>query len=58
MKNPMGEKIPWEKKSYRIIFPIGIKNPTSIFDLGIFPPFGPFGRNFPTHCLGETHLKQ
>jgi hypothetical protein len=19
----------------------------------MFPPFGPFGRNFPTHCLGE-----
>jgi hypothetical protein len=25
-----------------------------MFDLGMFPPFGPFGRNSPTHCLGET----
>jgi hypothetical protein len=25
-----------------------------MFDLGMFPPLGPFGRNFPTHCLGET----
>jgi hypothetical protein len=25
-----------------------------MFDLGMFPPFGSFGRNSPTHCLGET----
>jgi hypothetical protein len=25
-----------------------------MFDLGMFSPFGSFGRNFPTHCLGET----
>jgi hypothetical protein len=42
------------EKAYRIIFPIGRKHPTSMFDLGMFPPFGPFGRNFPTQCLGET----
>jgi hypothetical protein len=27
----------------------------SILELGIFPPFV---RNFPIHCLRETHLKQ
>jgi hypothetical protein len=39
------------KQFYRIIFPIGRKNLTGIFDLGMFPPFGPFGRNSPTHCF-------
>jgi hypothetical protein len=36
MKNPTG------KKSYRVIFPIGRKDPTRIFDWGMFNPFGPF----------------
>jgi hypothetical protein len=44
-------KIINEKKSYRIIFPIGRKNPTRIFDWGMFNPSGPFGRNSPTHCF-------
>jgi hypothetical protein len=47
MKNSTGEN--------RIIFPIGRKKIT--FDLGMFPPFGPFERNFPTYCLGETPVE-
>jgi hypothetical protein len=45
MKNPTGEKIPEDYFFHRE------KNPTSILDLGIFPPFV---RNFPIHCLRET----
>jgi hypothetical protein len=26
--------------------------------LGMFPPFGPFWRNFPTRCLRETPFKR
>jgi hypothetical protein len=48
MKNPTGEKILWDYFSHRE------KNPTRIFHFGMFPPFGPFWRNFPTHCLRET----
>jgi hypothetical protein len=45
MKNPTGEKI------LQDYFSIGRKNPTRIFDWGMFNPFGPFGRNSPTHCF-------
>jgi hypothetical protein len=48
MKNPMGEKTLQDYFSHRK------KNPTSIFDLGMFPPFGPFWRIFSTHCLRKT----
>jgi hypothetical protein len=52
MKNPMGGKNP-----IGLFFPYGRKYPTSMFDLGMFPPFGPNGRNSPTHYFkwGFSH---
>ena len=51
------EKSHGRKNPIGLFFPYGRKNPTSMFDLEMFPPFGSYGRNSPTKCFkwGFSH---